>query len=198
MCKIFHVHIDWQHISLMFKFVYFRWFDIDGVMSLGSEEDDAGLPATFKKAEFAVTNLKNSVVEDEETYRNDIDECVALLERCTKMASSLQLFSENESVDEVSTLSLPYMLLPALLGDLTNLMRASTPSDRVPIVEKVIIYYEDFLQRCMDYGLFEGPIPKPSSNDALSDLQGQIKARQRKVEKYKLRKENESKLAVLR
>ena len=45
-------------------------------------------------------------------------QCVMMLEDVTRMVSALDLFSRNESIEEVSTQSVKFFLLPFLLGNL--------------------------------------------------------------------------------
>lgn len=45
------------------------------------------------------------------------------LEKATRLASLIGLFSTNESIDEIATSDLQFLLLPALLGSLGNLFK---------------------------------------------------------------------------
>lgn len=62
-------------------------------------------------------------------------------ELCTCLVNQIDLFSSNEMVEEISTDSLKYMLLPFFLGKIT-LKRNSTPEERGNILELAEIYYK--------------------------------------------------------
>jgi immunoglobulin-binding protein 1 len=68
--------------------------------------------------------------------------------------SAAGLFSRNENIEEVSSLNVRYLLLPALLGRL-SLQIASDASGRLDIVLLAEAYFKDFLRRCRDYGVVE-------------------------------------------
>ena len=59
------------------------------------------------------------------------------MEDCTRMVNELSLFSSNESVEEIATKNLKYLLLPALLADLTL---KSQITDRSEVLETAEIY----------------------------------------------------------
>lgn len=81
-------------------------------------------------------------------------QAIKALEDCTRLVSAVDLFSPNESLEEVSSLNLRYLLLPALLGKLT-LKLATDASGRFEVVKLADIYFKDFLRRCRDYGAVE-------------------------------------------
>lgn len=64
-----------------------------------------------------------------------------LLEDCTRLVSASAIFSSNESVEELSTESIQYLLLPALLGNLTLKLSDQSRKEVVNISE---IYYRYF------------------------------------------------------
>ncbi len=73
---------------------------------------------------------------------------VYILEDATRLVSSLGLFSDNETVDEVATSDLKFFLLPVLLGDLVLKIHSD---DRLRTLTTAEIYFNDFLKRCRQY-----------------------------------------------
>lgn len=126
---------------------------------------------------------------------------MGLLEKATKLASIAGLFSTNESIEEVATSDLQYLMLPALLGTLTLKI---TSGDRKEIVECAEIYFKDFLQRTNDYGLSdftfnEHQLATTSTNKSeIESLKGMVSTRQNKIQRFKEQKELQSKLEELK
>ncbi|XP_066516963.1 immunoglobulin-binding protein 1 [Hoplias malabaricus] len=136
------------------------------------------------------------------------------LQEALNMLEQLQLFSRNEDVDEVATTDLKYLLMPALLAMLT--LKQTNPAQRLEHVQKAQELFLAFLRRCKDYGIGSfsmpsdnteaettptgegpdctGPSPRPQQPDLIT----MARERQAKIERYKQRKDAESKLAELR
>ncbi|GJQ70381.1 hypothetical protein Trydic_g22812 [Trypoxylus dichotomus] len=83
-------------------------------------------------------------------FQTSIKKAMRILEDVTRSVSSVGMFSRNESVEEIATSDIQYLLLPALLGSLSLKL---TSGDRNTIINVAEVYFKDFLQRCNDYGL---------------------------------------------
>ena len=186
-------------IRKFISFLSFIFFIISELnMGTDVDSEDVNLSQSFKEAQKLITFVnKTSLSSADSEVQSKVGLAIKLLEQCTKMVSSLQLFSKNESVEEITTNSLQYLLLPVMLGDMTNHLAASSAEARIPIVEKVVIYYEDFLRRCQEYELYEGKIPSLNSEKENQDLQAQLNSREDRVNKYKAIKETENKIKTL-
>ena len=172
-------------------------------LSAESVKEIGNLPKTFDSALRLVDDIETGAPgKSPEESKSQIISAIDTLERCTKMVTSLQLFSRNETIDEVTTSSLRYLLLPSLLGDLTNIIPIKSARDRLPIAERVIAYYSDFLKRCQDYEVFHGEVPElkesSGSNADPMDLKQQMRDRLSKVERFKEMRANEEKIKNLR
>lgn len=82
---------------------------------------------------------------------------VRLLEDASRMVGQLQLFSNNEELEEVATADLKYLLLPALLGALT--MKQTGRDKRLQTVQAARTFFMDFLRRCKDYNVTQFELP---------------------------------------
>lgn len=82
-----------------------------------------------------------------EKYKNDVTWGISQLEEATRKVNMLSLFSRNETIDEVSTADIKYLLLPALLGSFTMKKSISSPEDRSEILSLAELYFTDYLQR---------------------------------------------------
>lgn len=133
-----------------------------------------------------------------------------ILEDATRLISMTGLFSSNESVEEVATVDLKLLLLPALLGSLSLKLCVE---DRMEIIQTAEVYFRDYLRRCKDYGVIdvEIPVTRSGSDCSSSSMVGRIPSkiqeadlismaqqRNEKIKRYKEQKELQSKLDILR
>uniref|UniRef100_UPI003BB97FB4 immunoglobulin-binding protein 1 isoform X1 n=1 Tax=Pogona vitticeps TaxID=103695 RepID=UPI003BB97FB4 len=135
---------------------------------------------------------------------------IVLLERAARAVTELQLFSRNEELEEIPSVDLRFMLVPALLAAL--ILKQVNPNKRLEHVERARACFMDFLRVCKDYEVvpFELPrepedsesagtswsSPAPASDQtALLTMASNRKA---KIERYKQKKELENQLASLK
>ncbi|XP_025951840.2 immunoglobulin-binding protein 1 isoform X1 [Dromaius novaehollandiae] len=128
------------------------------------------------------------------------------LQQAAAMVAQLDLFSENEDLEEIASADLRYLLLPALLGALT--LRQVNPSRRLEHLESARGHFCRFLRLCKSYGLGSfalpaaapapGPAGSPPPPAAPGGLVAMASARQAKIERYKQKKELENRLASMR
>ncbi|NXR72279.1 IGBP1 protein, partial [Pycnonotus jocosus] len=129
------------------------------------------------------------------------------LQRAAAMVAQLELFSENEELDEIASSDLKFMLLPALLGAMT--LKQVDLSRRREHLESAREHFLRFLKLCRNYGLGSFQLPpgtsgqeEPRSPSAPRDpaepnLVAMAMSRTAKIERYKQKKELENKLASL-
>lgn len=135
--------------------------------------------------------------------QGNVKKAMRLLEKATMLVSIADIFSENESVEEISTNNLQYLLLPALLGSLSLKL---TSGNRKDLVHCADVYFKDFLRRCNQYNLSnyqfkdtEGKEEKPEEGNRseFDVIASQINTRATKIQKFKEQKELEAKLKDL-
>lgn len=128
---------------------------------------------------------------------------MALLEKATMLVSMANIFSENETADEIPTNNLQYLLLPALLGSLSLKL---TSGERKDIVTCADTYFKDFLRRCNQYGLANYQFkdeekeenPDRTNKSEFDVITSQVNTRANKIQKYKEQKELKAKLENLK
>uniref|UniRef100_A0A8C5MKK7 Immunoglobulin-binding protein 1 n=1 Tax=Leptobrachium leishanense TaxID=445787 RepID=A0A8C5MKK7_9ANUR len=142
--------------------------------------------------------------------QDKVKEGLEVLEQAVRMVAQLDLFSRNEDLEEISSADMKYLLLPALQGALT--LKQVGLSQRLQYLEAARTYFMDFLQRCSEYKISKFQLPQqqgrnnhqeentdhtvhPAANPNLTALALQ---RQAKIERYKQKKELESRLSGLR
>jgi immunoglobulin-binding protein 1 len=86
-----------------------------------------------------------------------------IFENTTRLVSLVNMFSNNESFEEISTENIKYLLLPALLGFLTTKIYGT--DNRIHIVDVAEIYLIDFITRLKSYGLINIEIPEVNHDE---------------------------------
>ena len=101
---------------------------------------------------------------------------MALMEDATRLVSMTDIFNTNESLDEIPTEHLKYLMLPVILGSLST--KVCNVDDRMHLVNVSQIYFTDFLKRAKAYGLTDYNIPQEETGElvAQSDAQANSNA----------------------
>lgn len=89
-------------------------------------------------------------------------------EQATVIVNQVSMFSPNEQIDEVSTESLPFMLLPYFLGKLTTKVHKPNSTEMLELGE---IYFNDHLQRCQEYELCDAPKKRTDQDNKTDAVQ---------------------------
>ncbi|NXY10545.1 IGBP1 protein, partial [Pteruthius melanotis] len=129
------------------------------------------------------------------------------LQQAAAMVAQLELFSENEELEEIASADLKFMLLPALLGALT--LKQVDLSRRREHLESAREHFLRFLKLCRNYGLGSFQLSPGTSSEegagspsaprdpAQPNLVAMAMSRTAKIERYKQKKELENKLASM-
>uniref|UniRef100_A0A803TWV9 Immunoglobulin binding protein 1 n=1 Tax=Anolis carolinensis TaxID=28377 RepID=A0A803TWV9_ANOCA len=144
---------------------------------------------------------------------------IAALEQAQRGVEALELFSGNEELEEVASLDLRFLLVPALLGSLV--LKQSPSKARLEQLGRARALFLRFLRQCKAYGLLgprqrlpreegegeaeeqeegEGEHGRPSSSSASDQatLLDMATLRREKIDRYKAKKDLEAQLEVLR
>ncbi|XP_049876184.1 immunoglobulin-binding protein 1b [Pectinophora gossypiella] len=168
----------------------------------GQSSDDETMKQVFESG----MKLFETIETGKEATNSDpvqmsIKAAISKFEKCTNMVSLSGMFSANESVEEIPTETLQYLLLPALLGTLTLKLVGRQRSDIIQVAE---IYFKDFLQRCKDYGITDIEIPQPDPEGKSERPQSEqakiasmVLSREAKIKRYKAAKELKEKIVTL-
>ena len=92
------------------------------------------------------------------------------LEKLTQSLNELQLFSSNETVDEVATNNLKFLLLPALLANLHS-RRTGSIDKRREVVTLCCIYYRDFIKRINEHEIVKIRLDDEEEDKSDSQIQ---------------------------
>ncbi|XP_011503624.1 PREDICTED: immunoglobulin-binding protein 1 [Ceratosolen solmsi marchali] len=137
-----------------------------------------------------------------------IQQTMNIFENTTRLVSLVNMFSNNENFEEISTENIKYLLLPALLGILTT--KVCGTNNRIHIVDIAEIYFIDFLKRLKSYGLIDieisevnkdeskretATLHKKSNAEIIIDM---VNVRNNKIQRYQNQKELEKQLDTLK
>lgn len=148
--------------------------------------------------------------------------CISILEELTKLGKEMncrfpklvttylftfpvtaaEMFSSNENFEEIATEHLKFLLLPFFLAQTT--LKLSSAHDRTNILDVAKIYYQDYLNRCEEYGLGERTITAVSKSveigirDEVQRLTQMAQQRNHKIQKYQQKKELKEQIAKLK
>lgn len=123
-------------------------------------------------------------------------------EKAAELVESLSLFSDNETIDDVATVDLRYMLVSAYLAKI--FVSFECGPNRLDTFARAENYLIAFLQRVIQYGLADDSIresikktSQQSTDSNKADLQSAMLDRESKIEKYKKMKLLETRLSEL-
>ncbi|XP_068219382.1 immunoglobulin-binding protein 1 isoform X2 [Palaemon carinicauda] len=94
--------------------------------------------------------------------QDKVKEAIEGLVKATVLVSELGVFSGNESVDDLPTTSIKFLLLPVLLGTFSI---KRTDIDRLEVLRLADIYFRDFMTRCLQYEITDVEVPKKPDCD---------------------------------
>ncbi|KAL7672254.1 hypothetical protein ACOME3_007145 [Neoechinorhynchus agilis] len=122
-----------------------------------------------------------------------VDQCLELLKRIDNHIERLNLYSANETSDDLSTESLKYMTVPAMIASVGQ-HRKSTIDQRASIADECVQYYvKDFLRRfspCKPYN-------KKEIDDGRVEMKKFAQQRRVKIESFKKKKSIETRIHEL-
>lgn len=137
-------------------------------------------------------------------FQNKVKAAIGHFEEATVIVNQVSMFSPNEFIDEVSTDSLPFMLLPYFLGKLTTKVNKPNSTELLELGE---IYFNDHLQRCQEYELCDEPKNKvnldnktdaPQQRSQLWELTQSAYNRNDKIAQYRRIKDIDEYLNLMR
>lgn len=149
--------------------------------------------------------------------QKDVASTIKSLEELTTHLNELSVFSSNESIEEVATINMQFLLVPALLGYMTS--KKSVPVDeRLNLLKLCEIYYRDYLKRLKEYSVISRSAYLSNSegddeeaNEAADEARDEVnpvgrevsletaaQSREAKIARYRAKKELEEREAYIR
>ncbi|CAG8500633.1 5287_t:CDS:2 [Acaulospora morrowiae] len=151
-----------------------------------------------------------SLASSDPVYQEDVKNAILLFSKCAELVSKLNLFSPNETVDDINSVDLRFLLVEAYLGDLTSKL---VNDNRVQTLNTAKRYFEQFLRNgdlyeilkedasILDFTLSETPsgvtderFMKQEISEKSKDA---AKRREEKIARFKREKETKARLEKL-
>ncbi|KUI68260.1 Uncharacterized protein C63.05 [Cytospora mali] len=119
-------------------------------------DDPKTLKSVFAEAEDRRLALEGAFEVTDPSYRDVLSSAIEDYTECLELISQLRIFSPNESLEDISTSDLPYLLVHYHLAELIQKVHTTTPQGRKAIVDRSRERYERFLYILDSYNLL-GP-----------------------------------------
>lgn len=169
-------------------------------------EEPQSLKALFARAEERRLALEGAFEVTDPNYRDVLTNAIQDYTQCLELISQLRIFSPNESLEDLSTSDLPYLLVHFHLAELLQKVPTVSPSDRKNTVENSRQRYERFLYALDSYTLLDPPYAKmleayvedPPTFTTTAHAADPAARRNAKIANFKAEQALKQKLAYLR
>lgn len=168
-------------------------------------DESKTLKSVFAQAEERRLALEGAFEVTDPSYRDVLTNAIDDYTECLELIGQLRIFSPNESLEDLSTSELPYLLVQYHLAELLQKIPTAAPSERRQILDKVRTCYERFLFALDSYSLLAPPYAKmleaytesPSSFSTVPSSDPAAR-RNNKIANFKAEQALKQKLAYLR
>lgn len=113
-------------------------------------DEDRSLRSVYEDAERTRTNLETSYDSNSTTFQENVLAAIHLYEQCLNIADRLSLFSPNETLEDIGTTDLQYLLLNYRLADLVLKINGQS---RKANLQKAQKSYEQYLKLLDSYDM---------------------------------------------
>ena len=170
------------------------------------DDEPRSLKAVFGEAESRRIALENSTFRaNTPQYFDTVASAVKLYRDSLDLIAALSLFSPNESLEDLSTSDLPFLLTSFHLAELTQRLPSSSPHERSAVLSAARDAHERYLHLIDGYGLLAPPYQKllerytddPTTFSTVSTSDPAAR-REAKINNFRTEKELLSKLEFLR
>lgn len=147
-----------------------------------------------------LSTLSSSITDE---YQENLAAAIASYQECIQIASAISLFSPNESLEDVNSTDLQYLLLHYHLAEL---IQKTTRTDRKTNVSQAQQNYERFLKQLDQYDLLSKEDARlqeiyrdnPKQFSVAAGAVDAVARRDAKIKRFKEEKELKNKLEYLR
>ncbi|KAK0641610.1 TAP42-like protein [Cercophora newfieldiana] len=125
------------------------------------DDNPSSLKSVFSSAEASRVAIESSQYPpNSPEYHTAVSSALAAYRTSLDLIASLSLFSPNESLEDLSTSSLPYLLAPFHLAELTQRLPAPSLPERKRLLSAARDAYERYLHLADTYDLLAPPYKK--------------------------------------
>ncbi|KAF5872731.1 putative type 2a phosphatase-associated protein 42 protein [Botrytis fragariae] len=164
---------------------------------------DNSLKTLFNSAERQRLAIESSWDTNTEKYQEDVASALTAYQECRQLADRLALFSPNETLEDINSSDIQYLVIPYRIADLGQRLSTNT-SDRKVILQEAKKCYEAFLTQLGYYEMLSTAEKKlyaeyqesPSTFSTISTTDPTAR-RNAKIANFKMEKELKKKLDFL-
>ncbi|KAK4043409.1 TAP42-like protein [Parachaetomium inaequale] len=170
------------------------------------DDEPRSLKAVFADAESKRLALESSpFAPNSSEYADTVSSAVKLYRDCLTLIGALSIFSPNESLEDLSTTDLPFLLINFHLAEVTQKLPSSSPPERQSVLSAARDAYERYLHLLDSYDLLSPPhkklleqyIDTPTTFSTVSASDPDAR-RNAKIANFRTEKELRTKLDFLR
>lgn len=166
-------------------------------------EEQRSLRSTFEDAEAKRTTIESSFDSNSSTFQDNLSAAIKLYEECVKIADQIALFSPNETLEDISSTDLQYLLLNYRIAEL--ILRINSRDQRKANISRAQRSYESYLKQLDNYDMLAKPdaqlleqyLDSPTTFSAVSTADPASR-RDMKIKRFKEEKALRQKLDYLR
>ncbi|KAL1915075.1 uncharacterized protein VTP21DRAFT_7780 [Calcarisporiella thermophila] len=157
--------------------------------------EDLTLNGHFKAGQALYQKLEDSALSSTDPiYIKDLAEAIDHFEKCTTLAQHASLFSSNESLEDMATSDLKFLLVEAYLGEL---ILKRTDQDRENILNTAKSKFEQFLFNCEMYDILTDEDKLTLEKQRASTPSNQASLREQKIARFKREKATKARIDSL-
>ncbi|KAG8696256.1 hypothetical protein FRC08_007277 [Ceratobasidium sp. 394] len=158
--------------------------------------DQLSLSARYARALSAASNLfAHSALSPE--YKQISDDALADLRLVAAAISDLQLFSKNETLEDISTRQLVYLSVPYATAELLQSLPSTEPSLRKTTLTEAEFELQKFISYMVDYEIVDDATVQ-SIKRSTQLLNNPAQRREAKIQQYQAEKQLKSQIQALR
>ncbi|KAI0132079.1 TAP42-like family protein [Xylariales sp. AK1849] len=163
------------------------------------------LKSVFEGAEQKRLALGGAFEASSPTYLEDLEFAINSYQECLQIISRVSLFSDNESLEDLNTSDLPYLLVTYHIAELLQKISVTSPVERKAALNTTRDAYERFLHLLDNYSLLSSSDAKlfdaynedPEAFSTISTTDPTAR-RNAKIANFKQEKELKQKLEYMR
>ncbi|KAI1108950.1 TAP42-like family protein [Nemania sp. NC0429] len=120
---------------------------------MAAELEPKTLKSAFQAAEGKRLAIEAAYDTTSSTYHEDVTAALGFYEECAQIIDRVSLFSRNESLEDLATSDLPYLLIHYHIARLLQKLSAGSPWERKKMLDSSREAYERFLHLLDSYSI---------------------------------------------
>jgi len=161
------------------------------------ENNSLSLKQEFEAGQKLFNDIVNSTLSsNDENFQKQVNDAIRHFTRASILVQQLSIFSINETVEDINTSDLKFLLIKVYLGEL-YLKIVNPNSDREKILETAKKNLNEYLSNCELYELFSQKDKEYLEAKLTNKTFNAARNREEKIARYKREKETKNKIEEL-